>query len=60
MHHPGKWDPDTIPVEHFFASVFVLLEMITREVKTQIAGLTVVIDVQGFSLKHIRFSLNYS
>jgi len=50
----GKWDPDTIPVEHFFASVFVLLEMITREVKTQIAGLTVVIDVQGLSFKHIR------
>jgi len=50
----GKWDPDTIPVEHFFASVFVLLEMVTREVKTQIAGLTVVIDVQGLSFKHIR------
>ena len=51
---PGKWDPDTIPVEQFFASTFVLLEMLTKEVKTQIAGLTMVIDVQGFSFKHIR------
>merc|ERR1719309_1021821 len=50
----GKWDPDTIPVEHFFASTFVLLETVTKEVKTQIAGLTIVLDIQGFSLKHIR------
>ena len=31
--------------------------MLTKEVKTQIAGLTVVIDVQGFSFKHIRYQL---
>jgi len=50
----GKWDPDTLPVEEFYASAYVLLELVAREVKTQIAGVTVIADIKGFSLKHIR------
>merc|ERR1711936_935444 len=50
----GKWNPDTIPVTHWFASCFVLFELLTKEVKTQIAGLTLVLDVQGFTWKHLR------
>ena len=26
----GKWDPDLIPVEEWFASTFVLLEVLTK------------------------------
>ena len=72
---PGKWDPDTLPVEEFYASAYVLLELVAREVailasplltslllfisitqqvKTQIAGVTVIADINGFSFKHIR------
>jgi len=50
----GKWDPDLIPVEEWFASTFVLLEVLTKETKTQIAGLTMLLDCEGFSFKHIR------
>jgi len=50
----GQWDPDTVPVEEYFASAYVLLELVTREVKTQIAGITVIADVSGFAFKHIR------
>jgi len=50
----GKWDPDTLPVEEFYASAYVLLELVAREVKTQIAGVTVIADINGFSFKHIR------
>jgi len=50
----GQWDPDTVPVEEFYASAYVLLELVAREVKTQIAGVTVVNDVSGFGFKHIR------
>jgi len=50
----GKWDPGLIPVEDWFASTYVLLEVITREVKTQIAGLTVILNCEGFSFTHIR------
>ena len=50
----GKWDPDLIPVEEWFASTFVMLEVLTKESKTQIAGLTMLLDCQGFSFNHIR------
>ena len=46
-----------MPVEEFYASAFVLLELVAREVKTQIAGVTVVNDVSGFGFKHIRSGL---
>ena len=26
----GKWDPDVIPVEEWFASTFVMLEVLTK------------------------------
>ena len=50
----GQWDPDTVPVEEFYASAYVLMELLAREVKTQIAGVTVVNDVSGFRFKHFR------
>ena len=54
----GKWDPTSIPVEDWFAATFVLLEVLTREVKTQIAGLTVVLNCDGFGFTHIRLVKN--
>ena len=50
----GQWDPETVPVEDFYASAYVLMELVAREVKTQIAGVTVVNDVSGFGFKHMR------
>ena len=41
-------------MEQFYASAYVLLELMSREVKTQIAGITIVGDISGFSFKHIR------
>jgi hypothetical protein len=28
----GYWDPDTVPVDEFYASAYVLFELIAREV----------------------------
>jgi len=50
----GQWDPETVPVEEYYASAYVLLELVAREVKTQVAGITVVNDVSGFGFKHMR------
>lgn len=50
----GHWDPDTVSLEDFYASAYVLLEMVAREVKTQIAGITVINDVSGFGFRHLR------
>ena len=30
----GKWDPDRVKLEDFYASAYVLLELAAREVKT--------------------------
>ena len=66
-----SWDPDTVPTTHWFASCFVLLELLTREPRTQVqtvfttvvvyeydqvAGITIVLDLAGFSFKHIRWA----
>ena len=54
MSFPGRWDPELVPVEEFYASAYVLLELVAREVRTQVAGVTVIADISGFSFKHIR------
>ena len=50
----GQWDPDKVMLEDFYASAYIFFEMIAREVKTQIAGVTVINDVTGFGFKHLR------
>lgn len=32
--NPGKWDPDRVKLEDFYASAYVLLELAAREVMT--------------------------
>merc|ERR1712130_626347 len=51
MFRLGKWDPDKVLLDDFYASAYIFLEMIAREVKTQIAGVTVVNDVSGFGFR---------
>ena len=41
-------------LDDFYASAYCLFEMVAREVKTQIAGVTVVNDVSGFGFRHLR------
>jgi len=50
----GRWNPDKVLLDDFYASAYCLLEMVAREVKTQIAGVTVVNDVSGFGFRHLR------
>ena len=52
--YSGHWDPDKVSLEDFYASAYVFLEMVAREVKTQIAGITVINDVSGFGFRHLR------
>ncbi|XP_023326685.1 alpha-tocopherol transfer protein [Eurytemora carolleeae] len=49
----GMWDPKTVPINQFYASAFVLFELLSREVKTQIAGVTVIADISNFGSQHI-------
>ena len=50
----GHWDPANISTNLFFTAAFTLFELIALEEKTQIAGVTVVADIRGFGLKHLK------
>ena len=51
----GQWEPDKVLLDDFYASAYIFLEMIAREVKTQIAGVTVVNDAGGLGWRHLRW-----
>jgi len=48
----GRWNPDVLKFTDIFATGCMMAEMVVQDEKTQIAGMTVVCDCTGFSLKH--------
>ncbi|XP_023340745.1 alpha-tocopherol transfer protein-like [Eurytemora carolleeae] len=54
IYRPGAWNPDDIPVNELFAGAYLMFEMMAWEMKTQIAGITMVCDLAGFGFKHLR------
>jgi len=50
----GQWCPDEISSKEFFTAAYTLFELVAEEEKTQIAGVTVVADIAGFGLKHLK------
>ncbi|XP_023347327.1 alpha-tocopherol transfer protein [Eurytemora carolleeae] len=54
VFRPGKWNPDKIPFNDIFCASYMLCEMIAREERTQIAGITAIVDAQGFGFKQMR------
>jgi len=55
LHRIGNWDPASISPNEYLAGALSLLEMLSQEPITQIAGLTVVLNADGFSFKHLRY-----
>ena len=44
----GAWDPDKIPFSHALLAGIKLFEILALEPRTQVSGLTAVIDGAGF------------
>jgi len=59
IFRPGKWNPDVLSFNNIFSCVYALGEMVAREDKTQIAGVTVICDANGFALKQFK-SLSFA
>jgi len=55
LHRIGTWDPAVISPNEFLATALSLLEMLSREEKTQISGLNLILNAEGFSFKHLRY-----
>lgn len=51
----GEWNPHELTTKDFFTAAFTLFELVAHEEKTQIAGVTVVADIAGFGLKHLKY-----
>ena len=50
----GNWNPDVLTFPDYYCSGFMLMEMMSREEKTQLAGVTIIVDGANFAFKQAR------
>jgi len=53
LFRAGIWDPSAVSPLDVFAANYICLEMMASEVKSQIAGTVVIVDMGGFSWSHL-------
>ena len=53
LFRAGIWDPSAVSPSDISAANYLLLEMIVREPKTQIAGLIMIVDMSGFGFGQV-------
>ncbi len=51
---PGRWEPAQVSYAQCYRLGFMLNEMVALEPRTQVAGLTTIVDGAGFGLRHFR------
>ena len=49
----GNWEPAEIPIGMAISAAYSMIELISLEPKTQIAGVTCVSDAAGYGYKHM-------
>ena len=49
----GNWDPNEVPIGTAISAAYSMIELLSLEPKTQIAGVTCVSDAGGYSYKHM-------
>jgi len=54
-----KCDAANVSIEDIFRTNILALEHIVQEPETQIAGLTVIVDMNGFGFQHAKFLSPY-
>ena len=48
----GKWEPTKVSTGMLYSVVYSMWELISLEPKSQVAGVTMVIDANGYGYKH--------
>ena len=54
VHRPGMWDPNTASVGDFYSCCYTMMELISLEEESQIAGVAHIMDASNFGLKQLR------
>ncbi|BFZ21417.1 hypothetical protein BsWGS_24456 [Bradybaena similaris] len=49
---PGKWDPDRYPLTEVPKAIFLLMWKILEDEETQVSGIHLINNLEGFTLKH--------
>lgn len=53
MFHAEKWKPKHCSLDEIFKGVMLVLEAAISEPRTQVAGVQVILDMDGLSLTHV-------
>lgn len=56
---PDKYDGSVHTVDDFFRLNVAALEQMVRDPETQVSGVTVIVDLNGFGLQHASFLTPY-
>ncbi|KAG6457641.1 alpha-tocopherol transfer protein [Manduca sexta] len=50
----GRWDPDAVPIDDVVRCALIMDEIAVMQPKLQILGVTIIVDLEGLSLRHVR------
>ncbi|XP_028171249.1 clavesin-1-like [Ostrinia furnacalis] len=50
----GKWDPEAVPIIDVVRCALLMDEVAVMQPKLQILGVTIIVDVEGLGLRHLR------
>ncbi|KAI5643878.1 CRAL/TRIO domain-containing protein [Phthorimaea operculella] len=50
----GRWDPDQVPIVDVVRCALLMDEIAVMQPRLQILGVTIIVDLEGLSLRHVR------
>ncbi len=50
----GKWDPGKVSLHELFLELYTMLELLSLEPRTQMTGVTLIFEGDGFGFKQFR------
>ena len=52
IFRPGNWEPSKISFGMLYSVAYSMMELMSLEPKTQVAGVTMIMDARGYGYKH--------
>ena len=52
IFRPGNWEPSKISFGMLYSVAYSMMELMSLEPKTQVAGVTMIMDANGYGYKH--------